>query len=150
LKGREGDQRAEQPEDVEPGHHRRFGPAQLLEMVVERRHPENPVRVGVLAAPGPLVPLIGPGLDENRESLGDEHAPDDQEEKFGFDQNGDRTEGSTDGQAPGVPHEHLGRMRVEPEKPDGAAHQGTAEDGQFPGARKIEKVEVSSRIDPAV
>ena len=52
-------------QDVEARHHRRLGPAELLEVVVQRRHPEDPVRVGVLLAARALEPLVHRGLEDH-------------------------------------------------------------------------------------
>ena len=52
-------------------------------------------------------------------------------------------------EAPGVPHEHLRRMRVEPEESERAAHERAEEHGQLAGAGEVEEVEVRGRVGPA-
>ena len=92
LERGQGHQRAENAEDVEPNHHGGLRPAQLLEVVMQRRHPEHPVRVGIFPPPGPLEPLSTPGLQHHRHRLGHEHAADQHQEKLGLEQDRHRAE----------------------------------------------------------
>ena len=123
------------PEDVEAGHHRGLGPSQLLEMMVQRSHAKDPVGIGVLPPAGALEPLVGAGLEQHRERLRGKHATDQQQEKLRLEQDRHRAQRAADRQAAGVAHEHLGGMRVEPEKTDRGPHECRAEDRQLAGAR---------------
>src|SRR5690606_21141206 len=79
LQGAEREHRAHQPEDPEADHDLRLRPPHLLEVVVDRSHPEDPAPFAV-AAPGVLEPA---GLQDHRERLRDENAPHDHEQEIG-------------------------------------------------------------------
>src|SRR5207247_1247996 len=69
LEGGKREQRAQNAQEVEPGHDLGLGPSQLLEMVVQRRHAEDAVIVRVLLAAGPLPVLVDRGLNQHRRGL---------------------------------------------------------------------------------
>src|SRR5437879_4081354 len=69
LQGGQAQQGQHDRDDPEADHDGRFRPAELLEVVVDRRHEEDP-------PPGPLEPGH---LDDHRQELGDEQAADDAE-----------------------------------------------------------------------
>jgi hypothetical protein len=94
------------------------------------------------------VPLVRARLGEHRERLGDEHASDQEQQKLGLEQDRDGAQGAPDRETAGVAHEYLGRMGVEPEKADGAAHQRGTEHRQLPRTGQIEEVEVGGGVHP--
>src|SRR5881296_448207 len=134
LQRRERDRRAHHPQDVEPHHDLRLRPTQFLEVVVQRRHAKHPVGVGVLLAVPPLAPAVHPHLQQHRHRFGDEHAARDEQQKLRLEHDGHAAERPPDGERPGVPHEHLRRVRVKPQEPQRRARQRAAEDRQLLGA----------------
>src|SRR3954465_14646707 len=94
-------QRAEKPEDIEPRYHGGLGPAQFLEVVVQWRHAEHPVSVGVLPSAGALVPLVRAGLDQHGDGFRGEDSADQQQQELRLEQNGHRAERAADGEAAG-------------------------------------------------
>jgi len=71
--------------------------------------------------------VFKPGLlEKNADGLHNEHPADNDEHQFLFDQNGDRGNAATDGEAPGIAHKHFGRMAVKPEEAESRTEQGTA------------------------
>src|SRR5690606_14906915 len=105
LQTGEADQRQDDGDDPEPDHDLAFGPAELLEMVVDRRHQED-------AAPSHLEEA---DLDDDRQRFHDEQAADDGEHDLVLGGDGDGSDQPAHGERAGVPHEDRGRRRVEPE-----------------------------------
>src|SRR5204863_551663 len=94
LKGAEARQRQHEADDPEADYDRRFGPAEMLEMVVDRGHQED-------ALAGALVDR---DLDDDAQGLDDEDATDEHQGEFvvGRDRHG--TERSAERKAAGITH----------------------------------------------
>ena len=97
-------------------------PAQLLEMMMQRRHLEDTLLV---------AQFVAAHLQHHRDRFEDEDAADERQQQFLADDDGDRADGAAQSQRADVAHEDLRRMGVVPEKSDGCAHHGAAEDGQL-------------------
>src|ERR1700726_1466591 len=100
LERGEAGQRQHHRDDPEPDHDLRFGPAQLLEMVMDRRHPED-------ALAGEL----------ERRHLHD----------LMFDRNRDRAKHAAERQRTGIAHEDRRRRRVEPQESQSGAEHGATQ-----------------------
>src|SRR3569623_1963360 len=102
LERGQADQGQERGHDPEADHDGRLGPAQLLEMVVDRGHQEHPL----------LGQLVVADLDHHRERLDHEEAADDAQHDLvlGADRAG--AERAAQSQRTGVAHEDLGRRGV--------------------------------------
>ena len=111
------DHRTEDPEDIEPDDDRALVPAQLLEVVMQRRHAEHLVGVGVLLAPRALVHLYTTGLQHHRHRLGHEHPADDQEQELRLEEDRHGTERATHREAAGVAHEDWAGWALNQRKP---------------------------------
>src|SRR5262249_37185481 len=73
---------------------------------------------------------------------------DQEEQELRLEQDGHRAERASDRETPGVAHEDLRGVGVEPEESDGRAHECGAEDGKLTSARQIEEVEVPRHVYP--
>ena len=93
-------------DDPEANDHRRFLPADQFEMMMQRRHGENPFARQLEAG----------DLNNDRERFHDENAADEDQQQFLFTTDGNHGDETADGQRTGVAHEHLGRVRIEPQK----------------------------------
>src|SRR5215217_6011512 len=106
LQGGETDQGQHGRDDPEADDDRRFRPAHLFEMVVDRSHQEDALLRGL---------EVG-DLDHDRGGLDDEQAADDAQNQLVLGGHGDGAERTAKGQGAGVAHEDLGRRRVVPEE----------------------------------
>src|SRR5690606_26246169 len=106
LQAGKPDQRQDHGDDPEADHHLAFGPAKLLEMVMDRRHQED-------AAAGHLEET---DLDDDRQRFHDEQAADNGEHDFVLGGDRDGTDQAAHGERAGVAHEDRRRRRVEPEE----------------------------------
>src|SRR6516225_3791941 len=105
------EQAADQPES---DHDRGLGPAEQLEVMLERGHLEDP-------APGQLV---RPRHDDHREDDDHEQAAQDHEQQLGLCAHGQPGEHAAERDRPGVAHEDLGRRGVPPQEAKaGAEHR---------------------------
>src|SRR5438046_2464276 len=77
------------------------------------------------------------------------HAARDEQQKLRLEHDRDGAQRAADGEGAGIAHEHLGRMRVEPQKPQGRAGEGAAEDRQLLGAGQEIHAEVARPVDAA-
>ena len=87
-------------------------------MVVQRRHPEDPLPVGQLEIPH---------LEHDGQGLQHVDAPDHHQQQFRMGPDGHGSHRAPQGQGTGVPHEALGRVMVVNEKAQAAAHDGKGE-----------------------
>src|SRR5262245_2276223 len=121
LQGRETQELEDDRESPQPYDDLRLAPPALLEVVVDRRHPENA-----------LAPrLVRGDLHDDGERLGDEQPADDDEEELLLDQDRDRAERTPESHRADVAHEDLRGVRVEPEEPERGAEQRPAENRQL-------------------
>src|ERR1051326_955263 len=104
LQGRKPHQRQDHRYDPESNDDGWFGPAFLLEMVVERRHEED-------AGAGALVPEH---LHDHRYSFDDEQAADNAQHDLVLGRDGYGTQCAADREAADIAHEYRRRRRVEP------------------------------------
>ena len=118
-------------------------------MVVERGHAKDLVRVRVLFPISALAPTIHARLHDHRYRFRGKHAARNEQQKLRFEQNRNRTECAANRERAGIPHEHLRRMRIEPQESERGAHQGAAENRQLAGAGEIEHAEVMRCVDAA-
>src|SRR5207247_7495 len=77
-----GASRATHAQDGEALHNLRLRPAELFEVVMQRRHPEHAMGVRVLLAASAPVPAIRARLQQHRYCLGREHAAGDQQQEL--------------------------------------------------------------------
>src|SRR5437588_4378575 len=108
---------AEQPETDD---HRGLRPAGQLEVVVERRHPEQPAAGG---------PEHG-DLQHHRKRLHDEQPADDHQQQLGAGGHGQSGDQAAERERPGVPHEDLGGGGVPPQEAHAAGHRRGGDHGQ--------------------
>src|ERR1700722_2585095 len=127
LESGEAGQRQHHRDDPEPDHDLRLGPSLLLEMMMQRRHPEH-------ALAGELERYH---LDDDRHRLQYEQPADYRQHDLVLDRNGDRTEHAAERERPGIAHEDRGRRRVEPQKAEPRPQHGAAQHRQFTGAGDI-------------
>src|SRR5688500_1265343 len=127
LQGRQAGERQHEADDPEADDDRRLRPAELLEMVVDRRHPED-------ALAGALVDQ---DLDDHRQRLDDEQAADDAEHDLVLGGDGDGAERATQSEAAGVAHEDRGGRRVEPEEGEARADDRRAQHGEIANAEHM-------------
>src|SRR5690349_18007973 len=132
LQRRERDKRAEDAENPEPNDHLRLAPALHLEMVMQRRAQENPMRARIVDPVFLLAVLEHAPLDDHRGGLGDEYTADEKQQELGLQQDRDDAERAAEGERSGVPHEYLRRVRVEPQKADARTKDRGAEDHELP------------------
>ena len=125
LQRGEAGQRQHHRDDPEPDHDLRFGPAQLLEMVMNGRHPED-----ALAAQ-----LERTHLQNHGKRLDDENSADKKEQDFLLDDDGDCAQSSAQRQGTDITHENFRGVRVVPEKTERCADQRATENGEFTDAR---------------
>ena len=87
------------------------GPRLHLEVVVDRRHQEDP--------PAPV--LEADDLEDHGQRLDHEDAADEEQQQLGLRHHCERAERAADRHRAGVAHEHVGREGVEPEEADRGA-----------------------------
>src|SRR5579859_4060692 len=114
LQGGQAQQGQHDRDDPEADHDGRLRPAELLEMVVDWGHQEDP-------APGPLEPG---DLDDHRQGLGDEQAADQGQDDLLARGHGHRAQAAAQGQRAGVAHEDAGGRRVVPKETQASADHG--------------------------
>src|SRR5215831_13436599 len=90
-------------------------------MMVQRRHLEN-------ALPPELERSH---LYDHRQALGDEHAANEDQKEFLFDDDRNRPDCSTKRERSDIAHENLGGMCVVPQESKAGAHHGSAENRQL-------------------
>src|SRR5215210_3438210 len=127
LQRRKAQQREQDRDDEEAEDDLRLLPARHLEVVVQRRHLEEPP-----ARPQPpLRQLEEADLERYRQRLDDVDAADEDENQLLLRQHADGADGAADGEAPHVAHEDLGRRRVVPEEAEARPDHRPAEDRQL-------------------
>ena len=107
-------------------------------MVVQRRHLEQAAALAV-AALGVLEPA---DLQHHRQRFDDEDAAHDRQHDFLPHDHGDGAQGAAQRQRADVAHEHLRRVRVEPQERQARARHRGAEDQQLAGAGNVGKQQV--------
>ena len=100
----------------------------MLEMVVDRCPVEDPAFQELEA---------DDLLDKGRGYLDHKDRSGDDEDDLLTDEDGCRAHHSSEKEASCVTHEDLGRVRVEPEKADRRADNGSAEDGDLSASRDV-------------
>src|SRR5690349_3024636 len=124
LERRQSGQRQHDRDDPEADHDLRLGPAELLEMVMQRRHLEHP--------------LAGETerhhLHDHRHRLEHEQAADDGERDFVLGGDRDRADQAAERERAGVAHEDRGGRRVEPQEPKPGADHRPAQHRELTGA----------------
>src|SRR5258706_239250 len=98
LQCRQREQREDEGHDPEADDDLRILPADQLEVMMERRHAEDPL----------AGELEGADLQDHGEGLDHEEAHHGEEQQLLLDQDRHRAQGPPEGQAPGVAHEHPG------------------------------------------
>src|SRR4051812_37969749 len=136
LERRHAEQRETNSEDDQPSDHLRFLPPNLLEVVMQWRHLEQPLASGRLEVRD---------LEHDRGTLHDPDSPHDRQEQFLFDQDRDGTECAAEPERTDVAHEHFGGIRVEPQKSEARTDEGAAEDRQLAGRRKADQQQVAGK-----
>ena len=121
FEGGEGKQRKHQGHDPEADDDFGLAPAELLEVVVQRGHLEDAF----------LAELVAAYLEHDGERFEDEDAADEGEQEFLADDDGDGADGAAEGERADIAHEDFGGVGVVPEKADGGADHGAAEDGEL-------------------
>src|SRR5256885_16700143 len=106
LQRREAEQREDDREDHEARDHLRLAPADQLEVVVERRHAEQPLSARRLEVAD---------LQDDGERLEEEDAADDRQEQLLLDQDRDEPERGAERERAAVAHENLGGGRGLPQ-----------------------------------
>ncbi len=118
-------------------------------MVMQGRHAEHPVLSGVLRTVASFTVFEHSGLKNHRHGFSHEHTTHYQEEKLRFQQDGNRSQCSTDSQASGIPHEYFGRVGIEPQESETCPRQGRTKDRELSRIDQIEDVEIRGGVDPA-
>src|SRR4051812_9182856 len=124
LQRRQPGQRQHHRDNPEPDHDLRLGPSLLLEMVVQRRHPEH-------AFAGQLE---RDHLHDDGYRLQHEQPADDGEHQLVLGRHRDRAEHAAERQRAGIAHEDRRRRRVEPEEAEAGAEHRAAQHRQLAGA----------------
>src|ERR1700726_2270391 len=132
LERGEAGQRQHHRDDPEPDHDLRLGPAQLLEMMMDRRHLEDAL----------ARELEGRNLHDHRNRFQHEQSADHGQHDLVLDGDRDRTEHAAERERAGVAHEDRGRRRVEPEKSEARAEQRAAQHRELAGARDIVDLQI--------
>src|SRR5882724_12149928 len=125
-------QRQHDRDDPEPDHDLRFGPAELLEMMMDRRHLEN-------ALSGQLE---GGDLHDHRHRLQHEQSADHRKHDLVLDRDRDRAEHAAKRERAGIAHEDRGRRRIEPQKSKPSAEQRPAQHGELAGAGDVVDLQI--------
>src|SRR5579883_2232655 len=139
LQGRKADHRQDEGDDPETHDDLRLGPAELLEMMVDRRHAED-------ALAGHLERS---DLHDDRQGFDDEQSADDRQHDLVLDRDRNRAEQAAQGQRAGIAHEYLRRRRVEPEEADAGADQRAANDDEIAGMRHVVDAEIAGEEEIA-
>src|SRR5882757_9280935 len=116
FQGGEAGQRQHHRDDPEPDHDLRFGPALLLEMVMQRRHPEHALS----------RELERHHLHDDRDGLQHKESADHGQHDLVFDRDRGGADHAAERERTGVAHEDRSRRRVEPEEAETRAeHRDT-------------------------
>src|SRR5262249_38324841 len=119
-----------------------LAPTHHLEVMVERRAPENPMGLRVLEPEPPPTVLENNTLEDDGNHFRHEYGADEGEHELGLEQDRHRAERSAERQRAGVAHEDLRRMRVVPKESDQGADHRQAEHRQLAGIGEEEHAEV--------
>src|SRR5271169_635437 len=133
LQSGEADHRQHESDDPEPHDDLRLGPAELLEMMMNRRHAEDP----------PARQLERGHLHHDGKRLHDEKSADDRQHDLVLDGDRRSAQQASEGEGTGVAHENLRRRRIEPEKPHPRADHRAAYDHEVAGVGNVIEQEVS-------
>src|ERR1043166_2319931 len=98
-----------------------FAPSFQLEVMVQRRHLENPF----------AAQLKTRDLQDYRDSLGDKHASNREEQQFLLDDDSDRSDSAAQRERAHIAHEDFSGMRVVPQKANASPDHRTAENRYF-------------------
>ena len=93
--------------------------------------------------------LVAAHLEHDRDRLKDEDAADEGQQQLLADDDGHGADGAAQGERTHVAHEDLSGVGVVPEKADGSADHGSAEDGQFADLGHVLQFEVVGKDDVA-
>ena len=107
LEGGEAEQHQDDGDDPEADNDLGLFPAAQLVVVMQRRHAEDPLAFGGFEITD---------LHHHGNGFCDEDTAHDEEHDFLTHDHGRRTECSTNRQRTHIAHEHLGRIRIEPEE----------------------------------
>src|SRR6185369_7303298 len=118
FQGRKTEQCKDQRHDPEADDDFRFRPSSQFEVMVYRRHSENPLS----------AQLERQHLDHHRQSFDDEYPTDKHQQQFLFDDHSDGSNRSSECERPNVPHEYLRGMGVVPEEAQARTDNGSTED----------------------
>src|SRR5690242_14477765 len=132
LERRQPDKGENDCDDPEPDHDLRLGPAELLEMVMDRRHLEH-------AFAGELE---REHLHDHRDRFEDEQSADHRQHDLvlGGDRHG--AEQAAERERAGIAHEDGGGRRVEPQESKPSADQSSAHDRKFAGSGDVMDLQV--------
>src|SRR5579884_29261 len=111
---------AQPGQDPEPHDDGGLGPAQQLEVVVERGHAEHP----------PVEQAEAHDLYDHRQGDDDEQGPDHRQEQLEVELQGESGQAATDGEGAGVAHEDAGGGGVPPQEPGARTGHGDGRLGQ--------------------
>src|SRR4051812_4814200 len=125
-------QRQHHRDDPEADHDLRLGPAELLEMMMDRRHLED-------ALTGQLE---GRDLHDHRDGFEHEQAADHRQHDLVLHRDRDRAKHAAERQRAGVAHEDRGRRRIEPEEAEPSAEHCATEHGELAGARDVVDLQI--------
>jgi len=89
-----------------------------------------------------LAQLVGTDLQDHRQRLNYEYSADEREQEFLLDDHGYGTDCATERQGSHIAHENVRGMRVIPEKSDGGADHGAAENRQLGDLRHTLQFEI--------
>ena len=140
LQAGQADQAQQHRDDPEAHHDLGLVPARLLEVVVQRRHLQDPP-AGAEALLGELEPA---DLQHHRQRLDDEDAAHDAEHDLLPRDDRDRAERAAERQRADVAHEDLRRMGVEPQEGEAGAGHRRAEHQQLAGPRDVRNQQVAA------
>ena len=103
--------------------------------MVKRRNEEDPL----------AAQFERPDLEDHRDRLENENASDNNKEQFLLEHHRQKTEGSSERQSTGVPHEDLRRMAVEPQKPEPRTDQSGGENRKLASFDDVGQTHPSTR-----
>ncbi len=137
LQGGKTQQHQHEGDDPEAHDDARLRPALLLVVVMDRRHAEDPH----------AAQLVGTDLQDHRDGLHHEDPAHDHQQELLAHQHGDGTERAAQCQGAHVPHKHLGRIGVEPEKAQTGPDDGGTDDHQLGGVGHIGDMQIAGEVD---
>ena len=112
---------ADARDDPEPDHDGDLLPAEQLEVVVQRRHPEQPFALGELEVAD---------LQDHRQRLDHEQPAEQDEQELGAGQDREPGQRAAERERAGVAHEDLGRRGVPPQEAEAGAGDRGGDDGE--------------------